>query len=697
MNLNQFYQALTVYGTVINVNLDKPSFSVKARSGDVFEAVVGPTTWYQVVTNLDGLWRDRVENPADAGDLDGMRYNVAKYIQANRQVAVEGLLYIEGDKQRFEAKSVSLMHSVPDKFIFDETHWWLTQIAQMADRWLDHLFDARRSYTINDFSAFYRTNLGITGLEAEDNVQENATLARLIYGLSSAYLLTGGERYFLAAKAAVAYQREAFRSLSHDGQYVFWASARRRNHGGESGETLVIPSENPDDQGLIPLYEQIYALAGLAQYYRITQDWEVMEDIRRTVNTFQAFYWDPVADDPKVSEQGVHVNPDFPRTGGYYSHLDPVTMRPDSPGMGANQARKNWNSVGDHIPAYLINLILSLDPLPQVEHGAARERIEQFLATCRGILEETTQLIMDKFPDPESDYVNERFHAADWSPDHTFGWQQNRAVVGHNLKIAWNLTRCAFYFETLAKQCRDRGQVQEAAQYEERVSRCHDLSRRLGDKMGDLGLDKIRGGIFDCVERQPDNDMPTQFVWQSTKDFWQQEQGILAYLIMHGAANNDKKYLDLARECSAFWNLYFLDRDRQGIFFRTTENGLPVTQGQYAQKGGHSISGYHAYELNYLAHLYTRAFVDTGRDSDRNFMLNFKILSNKDVKTINVLPDFMPPGHIEISAIRANGVNVTTKLKPPVPNFYQIDIGELEGSPADGAIELVVEFKVSNG
>ena len=36
----------------------------------------------------------------------------------------------------------------------------------------------------------------------------------------------------------------------------------------------------------------------------------------------------------------------------------------------------------------------------------------------------------DKFPDPESDFVNERFFA-DWKPDHNWGWQHNRAFVGH--------------------------------------------------------------------------------------------------------------------------------------------------------------------------------------------------------------------------------------------------------------------------
>ena len=39
-----------------------------------------------------------------------------------------------------------------------------------------------------------------------------------------------------------------------------------------------------------------------------------------------------------------------------------------------------------------------------------------------------------------SPFVQEKFHE-DWSKDQSWGWQQNRAVVGHNLKIAWNLMR----------------------------------------------------------------------------------------------------------------------------------------------------------------------------------------------------------------------------------------------------------------
>lgn len=693
MALHGFNQTLTVAGSVVSNNSAKPSFTVKARSGDLFEAIVGPTTYYQVLTNLDNLPRDRV--PAPDGlrrDDDPVVFDLCRYAEPGRTVFVTGIYQENGGHQRFEARTVYLLGSDKDDYLFEATHWWLVQISQMADRWLDHLFDARRSYTIDDFSEFYRTNLNITGQPTNDNVQENATLSRLIYGLSSAYLLTGADRYFFAAKAAVEYQRAAFRSLSHDGNYIFWAYGRRRNTGGEKGETLIIPSQNDDDRDTIPLYEQIYALAGLAQYYRITLDWEVLEDIRKTVNTFQAFFWDPVEGTERGQfDKGFAKRKGFAATGGYYSHIDAATMRPDADALGDNRSRKNWNSVGDHIPAYLINLILALDPIPQ---HRARPKMQAFLDVCRGILEETSELIVEKFPDPHSDYVNERFHA-DWTPDHVYKWQQNRAVVGHDLKIAWNLTRCAFYYQSRAKDLRDRNKIADAAAYEARAEKGLALARTLADRMAEVGLDTIRGGIYDAVARQPDPDsgMLTEFAWGATKDFWQQEQGILAYLILHGATSRDERYLELARECTAFWNLFFLDRDRQGIFFRTSENGLPIIQGAYAQKGGHSISGYHAFELNYLAHVYTRMFVITGSAADNNFCLYFRILSNRDMKSINVLPDFMPPSSVEIVAVRANGIDRTPDLKPANPNDFQIAIENLEGDPVSGAIELVVEFR----
>ncbi|HYN38104.1 MAG TPA: hypothetical protein VES39_02515, partial [Rhodospirillales bacterium] len=147
-------------------------------------------------------------------------------------------------------------------------------------------------------------------------------------------------------------------------------------------------------------------------------------------------------------------------------------------------------------------------------------------------------------------------------------------------------------------------------------------------------------------------------------------------------------------ESSAFWNLFFLDRERQGYFFRTTENGLPILEGQYGMKSSHAI-GYHAFELAYLAHLYTRAYVSAGGGSDNSFCLYFKISSIKAQESINVLPDFMPPGRVRITAVRANGVDMTDSLDPANVAEYQIPTAGMVPDPRDGSVELVVEFQAT--
>jgi hypothetical protein len=124
-------------------------------------------------------------------------------------------------------------------------------------------------------------------------------------------------------------------------------------------------------------------------------------------------------------------------------------MRPELNKNPNNNLRKNWNSVGDHIPAYLVNLLLALDPLPI----GGRDELKELQEIARDLLERVTVLILDKFPDanPDIPYVNERFYA-DWTPDHSYEWQQNRAIVGHNFKISWNLTRVANYYTTLERR-----------------------------------------------------------------------------------------------------------------------------------------------------------------------------------------------------------------------------------------------------
>lgn len=653
--MNYFNTALTLQGTITSVDPQRARCEIKLRSGDTWSVQFATETTFSVITNVDGVDRDKVEEPAGAHNGD-LSYRVAKYIRPDDIVFIRGVFWEHEGIRHFEGRGVWLLHHKPRRFLFEETHWWLYQSARLADAWLDDLFSDTRTYREDDFSGLYRTNLNILGGKTDDNIQVTATLSRLIYGLSSTYLLTGDRRYLTAAAAGVDFQRSAFRSLSHDGRYAFWAYGRRKF---VDGTATITASENPDDAGAIALYEQIYALAGMTQYYRITQDPGVLEDIRRTIRAFNDFYLDSKS-----------VNSEFPGLDGYFSHIDPGTMRPDSASLGPRRSRKNWNSVGDHIPAYLLNLLLAIDPIPQ---GADRA-VDELQRTCVEMLDRCTRLIVEKFPDPDPKcpFVNERFFA-DWQPDHQWGWQQNRAIVGHNYKIAWNLTRVANYYQSKGRNADTK--------------RPMELAERLGQAMIRVGSDLVRGGCFDAVERRPAPGAPIDFVWGNTKDFWQQEQAILANLMLYGYTMKPE-YLDQARAMSAFWNMCFLDRDREGIYFRVTENGNPVIEGPYANKAGYSIAGYHTFELNYLAHLYTRAYVAPAVDTDAAFCLYFTPSRDSDLHSINVAPDAFTPGAIEIERVYIGG----RERGNFVPDKFQIQL-----DPNDLGKEVRVLFRTKGG
>lgn len=697
---NRFFSTnMTLMGKVEDIRAEQGKFSLRCRSGDKLVLSVTPLTNFVVVRNLAGESEDRVpepKSPLDDGSTAARM--VHKYIKPGQMISVAGLYSESGppvgspehqqneQNREFMARTVYLLGSKTGEYNFEKTQWWLSQISTLADRWLDMLFGDKRTYEVDDFSRFYQTNWNIIGLPGDDNVQETATLARLIYGLSSAYLLTGNERYFRAAKAGVQYQRETYKRMSHDGNYCFWAYGKRKF--AHNKTKIIVPSENDDDKGALPLYEQIYALAGLTQYYRITNDWDVLEDIVRTVAAFNDFYLGPLVGDD-VEQRKAKDDPlwEFYRDyyGGYFSHVDHSTLCFDTEALGKNQSRKNWNSVGDHIPAYLVNLLLALDPVP-----TGREKYAPYVKEFRKMLVATSQLIVDRFPDanPDIPYVNERFFA-DWTPDHEWSWQRNRAVVGHNLKIAWNLTRVANYFLSVAEELDEHGDA--AGEYwQDLAKRNMKLADRLGQSMVNAGIDQLRGGCFDTVEREPKNGLPIQFAWGNTKDFWQQEQAILAYLILHGCSEDAAwrdEYLQLARETSALWNLYFLDQDEVGIRFRINDVCEPVVEGSYAGKGGHSISGYHAFELNYLAHIYTRAYVTAHNTAEEAaFTLYFRPAATKQQQSINVLPDFFKPGALVVSEVRVNGVpRPGSQVRP---DNYRIELSEDEAGS-----QVSVEFR----
>lgn len=666
--LNGFNVQLPIIGEITNLDANARTLDVKTRSGDVFKVFARDSTWFDAVKNLDRI--DRKRPRLCTGDGNSPCW---ENLRVGDIVAVEGIYSRQGETECYDALAIHELVSHMGYYHFEHTMWWTTQINAMADRWLDNLFGDKSTFEIDDFSALYRTALNIEGLPVEEvgDRQEMATLSRLIYGFSSAYLMTGEERFFQGARAGVEYQREAFRSISADGRFCFWFHARMRDR---YGRFDVLDCLFSDDRGTLPLYEQIYALAGLAQYYRITNDWEILYDIQRTIAAFNTFFAD--RHDPNRGHDG------------FFSHIDPVEFSPfasklrNDPGGPSNQSQKNWNSVGDHLPAYLINLLLALDPLPEIGQGPDAAEfgfgLEKFRATCREILDVTADLIARKFPQEGNPYVCERFDR-DWNPNYGWGWQQNRGIVGHNLKIAWNLTRVANYYLS-------EGRKADA-------ERMFNVALKLGQDMARLGIDQIRSGVFDALERNPRNGMPVQFAWLNTKDFWQQEQGMLAYLIMFGhsamthpeGARNQVagEFLKLGRELQAFWNLYFLDRDRNGVFFRVGDNGTPVISSTYGDKGGHSISGYHVFELSYLAHVYQRTYLPREQRQHSGLVLHFRPSASR-FRSINVLPDFLGPNTLEILEVTVDGV----ARKVDDPKNFQLPLLE-----SDQGRKVLVRFQ----
>lgn len=591
--MKYFTHSIRIMGTAQEFDPEQLRFKLKCQSGDTFDVNVGEGTGYYFIRNFDGLNRDRT--PTREGyDYNNPRDQLKRYIRDDILVSAYGIYQEHEENTRFDAKEIWLFHNINNEYLFEETHWWRTQITALADRWLFNQLGPSNMY---DFSN-YQTNLSFVGGKVGNTIQECATLSRLIYGLSSAYLMSGNERYYQAARHGIEYQRNMFRTESHDGSFVVWSHAYDKEN-----VKKILPSQFDDDKDAIPLYEQIYALAGLTQFYRISNDWETLDDIQRTIHFFNERFLD--------NEQM-----------GYFSHIDCATFKPDSAVLGDNCSKKNWNSIGDHTPAYLLNLLLAIENIPNNELSTLSKQ-------CKKMQKQMADLITEKFPDPDASipYVRERFYR-DWKPDLTYKWQQNRAVVGHNLKIAWNLTRTFNYLD-------DRSYL--------------DLAVKIGHLMKTYGLDQIRGGWFDVVEREPKNGMPMDFTWHNRKAWWQQEQAILAYLILYGSTA-DESFLQLARESIAFWNMTYLELSYDGVHFDVTDDGLSYIKDDRAMKGSHSKSGYHVFELNYLADLYMRTFV-----TKEPFRRYYKPCPTRKSNIFNVMLDYLPKDSLRMGKVYVNG------------------------------------------
>ncbi len=581
----------TIAGTVVSHRADEDTFTLETLDGRKFDVKLTSQTFAEVVRNLGEAYADATSQMRDMLDR-------------GRMLFAYGIFYPEGDDTVFEANHIVFVGRTSHDFVFERPDWWVDQIREVADFYIRAQFpDGNIDY------GEYRTMLTLEGDKLPTTRQETDTISRMVYGMASAYMLTGEDRFLEAAEKGTQYLRDHMRTVDAGEGVTYWVHGVDASHGKEK---KILSSEFGDDFDAIPAYEQIYALAGPTQTFRVTGDPEIAEDIEMTIELFNRFFLDPVG-------------------GGFYSHIDPITFDPKAESLAHNQARKNWNSVGDHAPAYLINAYLA----------TGSEKYADFL-------ELTANTIADRFPDYEnSPFVNERFHD-DWSPDHAQTWQHNRAVVGHNLKIAWNLMRI--------------NSIRPNEKYVE-------LARKIAEAMPPVGGDRQRGGWYDVMDREKAEDHEWyRFTWHDRKAWWQQEQAILAYLILAGVLG-DEEYRKEARYAAAFYNAWFLDHDSGAVYFNVLASGMPYLLGTERLKGSHSMSAYHNTELCFLAAVYTNLLL-TRQPLDLYFKPHADAFKDR---ILHISPDILPPGSVRIEQVWIDGQawsefdpeKLTVTLPPP--------------------------------
>lgn len=567
-----FSFADTIAGYVKRYDTKSDSFTMTTSDGREFEVGLTDTTNAQVVRNLGEPYADATAQMRDM-------------IVPGRFLFTYGIFYPEKGRHVYDAKQITFLGTRAQEYVFEKPDWWVKQIYQMADFYYRSQFgDGEPNWRE------YRVAIDMTGNKIGSR-QETDTISRLIYGLSTAYHMTGEDRFLKASETGVDYLREHLRNVDTTEGITYWYHAIEID---EPSEKKILASEFGDDYNAIPAYEQIYALVGPAQLFRITGDPRIKSDIDQTVALFERHFADP-------------------EFGGYWSHVDPISFDGRSDALGRNRARKNWNSVGDHVPAYLINAWLA----------TGEQKYADMLVAIADIIEH-------RFPDDEhSPFVQERFHE-DWSHDTTWGWQGNRAVVGHNLKIAWNLMRIHHMHPN---------------------SRYLDLANKINRTMPEAGSDQQRGGWYDVVDRvlQPGQEVH-RFTWHDRKAWWQQEQAILAYQIMAGSTG-DEEALRLGREAAAFYNAWFFDYDEGSVYFNVLASGIPYLLGTERQKGSHSMAGYHSFELAYLSTVYTNLLI-TKEPMDLYFS---PVPGGLPDNLLRVSPDILPPGSIRIGEVEVDG------------------------------------------
>jgi hypothetical protein len=266
----------TIAGYVTDFSLREKKFKLKTSDDREFTITLMSNTYARFARNLGEGYQDAT------GQINHL------LALPRQMVFAYGTFYPGNGNSIFEAQWLVFPGSGPGNYRHEEPNWWINQIDSIAHSYLKWQFN-HPSDPINYKN--YRTMLHLAGVKQGDYLQETDTISRLVYGFASAYLLTGKDEFLEGAEAGTNYLRDHMRFVDQDEDVVYWYHGVKVDATGDK-ETKLLTSEFGDDYDSIPMYEQIYALAGPTQTMRITGDPRIMSDIDKTLNLFEKFYKD---------------------------------------------------------------------------------------------------------------------------------------------------------------------------------------------------------------------------------------------------------------------------------------------------------------------------------------------------------------------------------------------------------------------
>lgn len=187
-----------------------------------YRASFNANTYARQTQNLNEGWIDC------GGKLDAL-------LVPGQLVFLYGTFFPEAEIS-FEINYIVFAAEPNEDYRYLEPGWWVTQIDSIASSYLKWQFGFP-GQTI-DYKN-YRTLINLSGAKQEhDYLQETDTISRMVYGMASAYMLTGKDEYLEAAEKGSDYLRDKMRFVDSDTGMIYWYHGMKVSSGGRNRSCL---------------------------------------------------------------------------------------------------------------------------------------------------------------------------------------------------------------------------------------------------------------------------------------------------------------------------------------------------------------------------------------------------------------------------------------------------------------------------